>query len=244
MKNSNKWVLAALLLLLGSLTAYNMGLRAEYRRGAYKNPLRDTTALAFKDFDEVDVPAAGALNVKIVQGPFGVRLRDGAAKLVRVRQQGPRLTVTLSAPSGYVFWGFGDVLTVTCPHLTQLRTDAVYEQKGKPVTDKLNQNWGGGEHLVQVQGFTEDSLTVRQDHASHVELAHNQIGYLRATSGPGPGSLSVLRVAASNRIGAANFDVRHQSELVLGSAIPRLRYQFADSAKATFSGAALGQLRP
>lgn len=244
MKNSNKWVLAAALVLLGSLVGYNMGLRAEFRRGAYKDPLRETKVLAFKNFSEVDVPAAGALKVKIVQGPFGVRLNNAAAEVVHVRQQGPRLTVTLASPNGFVYLGPGHTLTISCPRLAQLRADAVYTRDGQPVTDKESQRWGGGDHVVQVMGFVQDSLTVRQDHASHVELVGNRLGYLRATAGTSPGSESVLRITDGNRLGAASFDMRHRSELVLSSAPAAPRYQFADSARATLLGAALNSLRP
>lgn len=65
MKTSTTFLLAALLVLLASLTAYNMALRAEYRSGTYKDPLRSYKVLNFKNFTEVTVPAASALSVKI-----------------------------------------------------------------------------------------------------------------------------------------------------------------------------------
>jgi hypothetical protein len=50
-------------------------------------------------------------------------------------------------------------------------------------------------------------------------------------------------VLPSNRIIAANLDIRHKSQLILeGATIPQLYYQFADSATATISGAALSAL--
>lgn len=239
MKNSNKWVLAALLVLLASLAAYNMGLRAEYRRGTYKDPLRDTTALAFQDFSEVDVQAATAMNVKIVAGPYGVHVGNDAAQYVRISQQGPRLVVALAFPGRAEYLGRGTVVAIACPQLKRLTTSAVYLEQGQLFTAKED----GGGYAVQMQGFGQDSLVLRQDYASRIELTGNRLGYLRAEAGLSPGSRSVLRIAPDNRIGAATLGLRHRSELVLESAIPRLRYQFADSAKATFVGAALGQLR-
>ncbi len=239
MKNSNKWLLAALLVLLASLAAYNMGLRAEYRRGTYKDPLRDTTALAFQDFSEIDVQAA-AMNVKIVAGPYGVHVGNDAVRYVRISQQGPRLVVALAFPGRAEYLGRGTVVAIACPRLKRLTTSAVYLEQGQPFTAKED----GGGYAVRVQGFGQDSLALRQDYASRVELTGNRLGYPRADAGRSPGSRSVLRIAPDNRIGAATLGLRHRSELVLESAIPRLRYQFADSAKATFVGAALGQLRP
>ena len=98
MKTSVKFLLAATLVLLASLTAYNMALRTEYRSGAYKDPLRHYTALGFTNFTEVAVPAASGLNVKIMAGPFKVRVNPAAEKFVRFSQQGGRLVIALALP--------------------------------------------------------------------------------------------------------------------------------------------------
>lgn len=238
MKKSNTWLLAALLLFLAALTAYNLGLRAEYRSGAYKNPLRNTTALPFKDFTEVDLQAAGLMHVKIAAGPFGVHLKDAAADYVRVSQQGPRLLVAVVYPGEAERFGRGDIVTITCPRLRDLRMSAVYTVAGKTVTASKSAPFG--ERTVRVQGFVADSLTVRQDHATRLELNDNRLGYLRAEAGASPGSPARLRLCKGNRIEAADLSIQHQSELQMEAGnIPRLHYQFGDSAKATFYGAAL-----
>ena len=239
MKTSNKWVLAALLLLFGSLTAYNMGLRAEYRRGTYKDPLRNTTALGFRNFSEVDVPGAGTIGVKIVAGPYGVRLSNRAAEFVHITQQGPRLVVALAFPGEVKFLGPGPQVTISCPRLAQLSASAVYTAEGKLVTDKQQRDGG----MVRVQGFRQDSLIVQQNYATLVELADNHLGYLRAEAGAGPGSKSVLYIEKSNRIQAADLRVQSRSELRLEAGnIARLVCQFGDSATATLTGAGLGSM--
>ena len=86
----------------------------------------------------------------------------------------------------------------------------------------------------------QDSLTLHQDKASRIELAGNQLGNLRAAAGATPGSHATLQINPDNHIGAASLAIEHQSELILNNvAISRLRYHFADSAKATVTGAAL-----
>ncbi|MGI4884396.1 MAG: hypothetical protein ACRYFR_05490 [Janthinobacterium lividum] len=237
MKNSNKWVLAAVLLLLGSLTAFNMGLRAEYRTGNYKDPLHNFTALTFKNFTSVSVPAATALPVKIVRGPFGVRVNNDAAAAVRVAQRGGQLVVTAHFAGQRPYWGQREALVISCPRLDSLTTDAVYELDGKPQTDK-----NGTLGHVAVEGFAQDSLVLRQHRTSHVALAGNTLRYLRAEVGSGPGG-AALALAGSNRIAAADLDVRRHGELAISNVvIPDLRYHFADSAQATLTGAALGRL--
>lgn len=158
MKTSNKWLLAALLLLLGSLTAYNRDLRAEYARGAYKNPLLSTTALNFKDFTEVDVPAASRLGVRVVAGPYGVRVNKAAEKYVRVTQQGTRLIVALAFPEDVKHMERTEAVTISLPRLRQLTAGGAYSAAGKLLTERQGQ----GGH-VQIDGFRQDSLRVQPD---------------------------------------------------------------------------------
>ena len=84
MKTSSKIFVATLLLLLGSLTAYNMALRHEFRQGTYKDPLHNYTTLALRDFEAVTVPSASGLKVKIVAGPFAVRVNKEAAEVLKL----------------------------------------------------------------------------------------------------------------------------------------------------------------
>ncbi|WP_375418693.1 hypothetical protein [uncultured Hymenobacter sp.] len=239
MKTSTKFLTAALALLLGALAAFNLSLRAEYARGTYKDPLRNTTTLKFSGFTEVSVLSASALKVRIVAGPYSVRLSDQAAEFVQVSQQGRRLRVTLAFPEGRQYLGGGDVLTITCPQLRQLSASARYLVEGKLLTDRENR--GGS---VRVQGFRQDSLTLRQDHATRIELAGNQLGYLRAGAGASPGSHPVLLIGSDNRIQAADLMMQACSVLEQETRIERPHYVFGDSTKVSFSGSALGGLSP
>lgn len=237
MTTSTKYLLAALLVLLASLTAYNMALRTEYRRGTYKDPLRGFAALSFKNFDEIAVPAASTLSVKIVAGPYAVHISPDAAQYVHLHQQGRRLEVSASFPSRHEYLSNRPLLIISCPRLATLRADARYQEAGQP---RLEKEYAMG-HVVQVQGFRQDSLTVLADHASHVELAGNKLAWLRAEAGASPGSHTALHLAPDNHIAAASFLVKAQSELVLNNTvIAQLQHQFGDSAKVTLTGVALG----
>ncbi len=239
MKTSNKFLLAALLGLLASLTAYNMSLRAEFARGTYKDPLRNTTALNFNNFTAVAVPAAGLVNVKVVAGPFGVRVSDKAAEYVQVSQQGQRLVVSLAFPNDVKYLGRGPHVSISCPRLRQLSAAAEYTLAGQPTTDRQQRRGG----LVQVQGFRQDTLLVVQNHATLVELADNQLRYLRAEAGQRPGSTPLLRIARSNRIQTADLRVQARGELQLeAGGLARLGTQFGDSVKVTLAGAGLSSL--
>lgn len=239
MKNSSKFLLAAVLVLLASLTAYNMALRNEYHLGTYKDPLRDFATLPLTGFTEVAVPAGSSVSVKVMAGPYSVRINPRVQEFVHVRQQGSRLVVEAVFPERQKFLGWGEGVVISCPRLTALSTDAVYLEAGQQRVDKdYPEN-----RVVRVQGFAQDSLAVRADRASHVELVGNQLGLLRATTGATPGSHTSLTIGADNRIAAAQLDLQHQSEVKMKDIlIPRLRYQVSDSAQALLSGAALRRL--
>jgi hypothetical protein len=238
MKNSTKYLLAAVLVLLTSLTAYNMALRAEYQKGDYKDPLHGFARLDFKNFTEVDLSAAGAANVKIVAGPFGVRLSPQAAEFVKVSQRGARLVVQVDFAKPDQYLGWGQTLVISCPRLAQLTTGNAYRVAGQ-----LQAPGKSPQARAQIQGFRQDSLRVQLDQASNVGLLNNQLGYLGAVAGASAGSTASLSLASSNRIAAADLTLVHRSELEIDNvAIPQLRYHVGDSAKVTLMGTALAHL--
>ena len=238
MKNSTIFLLAALLVLATSLTAYNMALRTEYRRGTYQDPLRDFKNLKYSDFDEVDVPAASAVGVAVVRGPFGVRLDPRAAEFVHLRQRGRQLVVEVAFPKEWQYLP-GEAVVISCPRLAALGTDADYRAAGRLIVDK--ERTGG--HAVRVQGFGQDTLRLRQDHASRIVLAGNHLACLLDQAGASLGSHSALRIGPTNQIAAAHLTLGHQSQLAIDNVpIADLRCQFADSVQLTLTGAAIGSL--
>jgi hypothetical protein len=228
MKTSTTYLLAALLVLLASLTAYNMALRTEYRSGAYKDLLRNYAVLDFKNFTEIAVPSGSALTVKIVAGPFGVRVNPAATRFVRVSQQGGQLRLALAFPHEPESLGWGETVVVSCPRLATLTTGATYEAAGQPRRDLTLTG-----RQTQVQGFVQDSLTLRADQGSQIQL-----------TGPTPGSRAKLQLDPDNHIAAGYLLMQGQSQLILGArATPQLRYELADSAQLTASGAVLASIK-
>ena len=239
MKTSNKGLLAAALVLLGSLSAYNMTLRAEYARGAYKDPTRNMTTLKFENFSEVDVQAATLLDVQVVAGPYRVQVNNEAAQYVKVSQQGPRLVVGVVFAQDREPLGGRNTLIVSLPKLDRLTAGAGYSVAGKATTEKDGSRGG-----VQVRGFRQDSLALRQDYSARITLSDNELAYLRAEAGRQPGSTPVLRIEKTNRIQAADLNMQAQSVLELAAGgIVRLGTQLGDSVRATLTAAGLGNLR-
>ena len=239
MKTSNKLFVAAVALVLGSLATYDAALRAEYRTGHYKDPLHNYQALGLRNFDAVSVPSASGLRVKIEAGPFAVRVSKDAADYVRVTQRGQQLLVTLAYPEKPESLGRQEAVVITCPRLAALVTEGTYTVAGKAVLSRIE---AGGE--VEIKGFRQDSLTLRQERSNQIRLVGNTLAWLRATAGTRPGSEPGLGIGADNRIQAADLTINHRGHLDLATAIPRLRYQFSDSATIALSGATARSLSP
>ena len=236
MKTSTSFLLAAALVLLASLTAYNMALRAEYRSGAYLNPLRNYRALAFRNFDTVSVPSAGEFGVKIVAGPFAVHVGHQAADYVRITQQGRQLRIALAYPQQPVPLG-GETVIISCPRLAALTVVGTYSVAGQP---QLTRQQAGG--TVLVQGFRQDSLALRQERSNQIRLAGNTLGRLRAVVGTLASSEPSLEIGPDNHIQAASLTINHRGRLDLKTAISHLSYHFSDSATVVFSGPATRRL--
>ncbi|UOQ65362.1 hypothetical protein [Hymenobacter volaticus] len=181
MKNSLKFLTAAGMVLIGSLTTYNAALRAEYQRGTFKDPLSNYNVLPLRDFNTLDVPAAGAMRVRVESGPFAVYVNKEATEFVRAKQEGDKLTLTLNYPEKEKYLGQGEAVIIRCPRLTSLTTGTTYTRAGSTQTT-MRENQPNMMFLM-VKGFAQDSLQLVQNHTSRVILAGNHLGRLRAVVG-------------------------------------------------------------
>jgi len=245
MKTSNKFITAACALLLATVVFYNSALRAEYRTGAFRNPITNLVTLPTQGFDAVTVEGASLANVSIQPGPYCVRVSEPVAEVLQVQQQGRHLTLRLRFPRearSYVLKSGKSAIVITCPTLVSVRTDATYSVNGQAQTD-LSQPFYN-ECPVLVRGFRQDSLLVQADNGSRVELRDNVLGRLRVVAGRAAGA-PIVRLHPGNRIQQASFAMGGKSKLVFDElTIPDLRYQFADSATTTLPGRSLSALLP
>jgi hypothetical protein len=242
MKNSLKFFAAAGLLLLGSLTAYNAALHTEYVRGSYKDPLHNYNSLALRDFNTLAVPSAGAMQMRVEAGPYGVFVSKDAAQYVRITQQGAGLTVALAFPEKEAYLGTGDVVIIRCPRLSALTAGTAYTVAGQSkTTAKLDHS---NSKQLLVQGFAQDSLRLSQDHTAHVVLAGNHLSRLLAVVGGTPGSTAQLDLSSTNRIDTSDLRVEEHGKLMATNlALPARHWHFSDSARVELSGRALEGLR-
>jgi hypothetical protein len=247
MKKSTILIGSALVFFLGTLTAFNFVMKAEYETGHYKDPYHEFVSRDFTGFDAVEVNgttslAASKIAVKIVQGPYQVRLHNRVQDFVQIRQEGKKLVIEVNKKEKDTWTNYRHVVYISCPKLNALTTTTDYTVAGKPHLD-LYFDDSYIYRTVQVVGFEQDSLKLTQDHATTVELIKTKLGYLHGVLGVTPGSGSKLVIGKGNQINSAALDIKNKSTLFMHDVkIPSLAYQFSDSAKAEFSGRALGLL--
>ncbi|HEY4154289.1 MAG TPA: hypothetical protein VGM24_02655 [Puia sp.] len=238
MRTSNKFIFSALLLTLMALVVYDLLLKAEYRSGNYKIPYQNYVGLNFRNFDVLDLNSSTVANVRLVQGPFSVRINENALEYVKVQQKGNHLQIDAGFEDQYYGNPNPYLLVISCPKLTSLNADASYQTGDGPYTDSIaREDWNM--RRVLIDGFIQDSLQISADYGSTVVLANNHIRSLHAVIGKSRGSGSGLIIQNTNRFQDAVLDIRHKSKLQLENAmIDNLHYDLGDSAQLLVSGKA------
>lgn len=241
MKTSTKILMVTLAILIISLVAYDLSLRAEYLKGDYTNPYHDYNSLHYSDFDEIELNASTAVNIILVQGPYKVLANPSADDFLRVSKRGRRLVIGAAFPDHYRNVAANYVLYISCPKLSLLKADALYTTRDIEVTDTAARDlrW----YPTLITGFSLDSLRLQADHASNIALENNQIKILNGIIGQSNGSGSALTIGSGNKFVKSNLDICNKSQLVIkGIAAPNLSYHLADSAILILNGAAVKHL--
>ena len=236
MKTSIKLLLAALLVVAIALFAYDKMMVTEYKTAAYKDAYRYYTDLKFKDFDTINVNSVSAANVKFEQGPFRVRICPGGDGFTRLSQHKKTLNIDAVFKHGYQYNNNPYIVIISCPKIAELRTSARYGTNGGFYIDTVVRNeWNM--RKVWIEGFRQDSLTIREDFGSRVFLANNKIGNLNASIGLSPASGSQLNILDNNRFDSANLDIGNKSTLLINT-VPKTKFkcQLADSARIVLTG--------
>lgn len=246
MKTSNQFLIAALVVLLSSLAAYNIVLKAEYKSESYKDPYRNYVAMDFSDFEEVEVNPGTKLNVLIEQGEtHAVYLYKENEEVIKLSQDGKRLKVDLALTDEHdkVRGWQSPMVIIRTPNLSLLRTNAVHTSNGK-VETTLKRSSMQYYHLVDVKGLKQERLTLDLDNGSNVRLVGNELTTLQAVAGNSQESNPMLLITTDNKIQQAELDIRNNAYLVLQNvAIPDVRCTFSETAQVELSGASLAILR-
>lgn len=242
MRKSTRILISAIVLIAVTLAMYDLNLYAAFKKGDYTNPFSDYTNLDYRGFNEIELDAASAVNIMVVQGPFKVLVNPGAEDFLKVEMRGNRLVVRAAFPDRFRAFTDDYMVYVSCPGLSLLRSDAWYTTGGLRVTDSVARdvNW----KPTLLTGFTLDSLVIQADHASNIVLENDRIRMLSSIIGTGVGSGPALTIGRNNHINQSNLDVLHKGRLVIkDAATSDLSYRIADSATLLLNGAVIHQLK-
>jgi hypothetical protein len=243
MKTSNKFLTAAIILLLLSVVLYDFQLRAEYKKGDFRNPFGNFIKLNLGGFKVINLKSSTAINMIVVKGPFKVLADPDAIEFAKIKQYGDTLTVEAHFKSNYHNVRSSYIMYVSCPELHAFIADARYTAGENQVIDTLaaeDFKW----RSTIISGFTSNHLKITQDHASNILLQNNSIGTLDAVTGITNGSASNLTLGKGNHIGKAQLDIRNKSRLWIREAgDTQFNYHIADSAKLIVNGASQNILK-
>lgn len=251
MRTSTKLFLGALLLLAICLGFYDWKLGAEYRKGDYTDPYYGYVPLSYRDFDEIELRSASSVNLMMVQGDFKVLEHPRASRFVVVRQEGKRLIIEAKFLDHLETVNALQTLFISCPNLTAFSADTKYTVGTVATTDY--ENWDFRWLPTVIRRFNQDSLTIREEHASNVWLEGNRIRRLTAVSGAGetrPGAAGetgagaaageegpMLLIGQGNHFDSSDLHILNKGRLwIKGTDIRQLTYHLADSATLTVNG--------
>jgi hypothetical protein len=236
MKTSNKFLLAAVLLLVISVGIYDFQLKAEYLKGDYKKPYNGFVNLNFRNFKAIELGSSTAINIMLVKGPFQVLADPGAIEFMKIEQRHDSLFIRAAFKDNFHNVRSAQVLYISCPELTSFSADAKYMASETQVIDTISSadfNW----RPTTISGFTGNTLNINADHAANILLKNNKFKILNAVIGTSSGSASNLSVETGNQFGKTNLDIRNKSRLwIKDDSLSSITYKLSDSAKLILNG--------
>lgn len=229
-------IIAAVLITLGSLTAFNIDVKKVYLTGAYKSRFRGMEFTALKDVEQIDIQGANRMTVKIERGnKEGIWINESAKGKVLAAVNQHKLKLELSAQSeadGYRPWN--EIIIVT-KNLSQLNL-ASYLRKGE--------DNGYNEGDVTISGYTAKQFDVQVSKSVNVFINQMNITSLNAAIGSQNEGEAELTLSSDTKVEAARFNIPGAGNLTLHNpSITKVVYNLSDSATVTLSGKVVRMIR-
>ncbi|AOM78293.1 hypothetical protein [Pedobacter steynii] len=241
MKLSTIFIIAAAIISLAMLTAYNFSLKASYQKGGYKDRFNELEFSSIKGLTELHVNAANRFAISIEKGDKeGLWIRDQVKGLVNVSQVGNALTIDLTneakergfhTKDGDIILFSNSLNTInTAPYFTK-------EQKEK--------EWFYNHGEIRVKDLSGELLDLRLGKFTSVYMDHVKVNTLKARVGEAGFADAFLTVDSSNQIAFADLSIPGRSTIVLlNPKIVKTHYNLSDSATVTLNGSMLKGIRP
>jgi len=239
MKTSNKLLLTAILVIIGSMITYDLALRAEYRKGTYKSRFYEFEKTTdTKGFNMLDNRAANLVSVQVEQGDhFGIWMMNGLKEYISISHKGTALVIDVIDKKAQNRNLYKNGIIIICPSLNQVTTTPFFASK-----EGEENNYSNG--MTSLVGFTQQNLDLHINKSTGVTLEKNKIDNLKASVGDILFHNASLTIRSNNQLNFAEIKVAGRNELnIQNSKINKSNFNISDSAQVNLSGRFLNQIK-
>jgi hypothetical protein len=238
MKTSNKLLIAVTFIVISYLTVYDLGLKAEYHLGAFKNRFYHMQSLSFNNFNVIEQNAGNKIDLQIEKGPYDVRISNDMKDKITVTQHNQTLSINYINKAGIYVNGYQSSIIITCPYVSSV-TSKPFIMPGT----KYDPHAYNPTRTTTIIGFNQPKMNVEASQFTEIELKNNTLGELGALVGDQPNGKAHLALDSNNHIKMANLQVPGKSNLSLRNLlIDKVNYKLTDSATITLTGKAAHML--
>ncbi|SHH06819.1 hypothetical protein [Pedobacter caeni] len=241
MKLSTICIIAAAIVSLGMLTAYNFSLKASYQKGGYKDRFNNLEFSNVKDLTELQINCANKFNISVEKGPKeGLWIKDELKELIKVTQVEGRLTIDMTDEAKKLGYRIdeGDIILFS-NSLSTINTVAYFNK------EQMENKWFFNNGEIRIKGLTGDLLDLRIGRFTSVYMDHVKVATLKARVGEAGSEGSSLTVDSANHIAFADLSIPGTNKIeLLNPKIIKTRYNLSDSATVSLNGEALKQINP
>ena len=229
MKKSTIMITAAVLIILGSLTAFNVKIKQIYLTGSYKSKFKGMDFTPANGLVNIDIQSANRLGILVERGDKeGVWIREDKKETYQVDIHTNTLKLDIAKKAkeeGFNSWG--DVIIVT-KNLNRLTASPYLMDK-----ENLKDITGN----VEIKGFTLSDLDLQIGLGISASLYKMQLDKLTAFVGDKKSGNSSLFIGSDTKINTANLNVPGKSMLTLANpTITKAVYNLSDSATVSLNG--------
>lgn len=229
MKKSSIMIITAVLVTLGSLTAFNIDVKKVYLSGAYKSRFRDMEFTSLKGIENLDLQNADQMGIEVQYGTKeGIWIHKSVKEQITTNIVGQTLKIGIdknSKEDGGIGWGrviiitrkLGKVNTTSNLHITQ--ENSYYDAQ------------------VSISGYQEGNLDLQISDGVSVSLSSCKLNQLTANIGDEKYGKADVHMGSDMKINTATFNIPGMSSLTLAAPdITKVTYNLSDSATVTLNG--------
>ncbi|RYE36752.1 MAG: hypothetical protein EOP42_02230 [Sphingobacteriaceae bacterium] len=237
MKTSNKLFITAVSIIIISMIGYDLALRAEYRKGEYKNRFYGKEKIsALSGFTAIDNRTANFVSVDIEHGKNSVIWTTRNWKdNFKIYKNGSTLVIEAIYNEAKHIKPYNNDITIICP--------AIEKIVAKPFIVK-SADYYEATGRTTLKGFDIQNLLLNIGKSADIILQNNNIEQLQAVIGEDHSGSSNLTISSDNQINTAKINVLGRNWLRIENPnIGQKQFTISDSATISVGGKFHNQLK-